>query len=226
MLFVASLKNKSCYLFLYTLFLPPMINLKKKPIKHIKGYETIDGWLTENEALGLYHIASKCPSNALVVEIGSWKGKSTFCIAKGLKKGKVIAIDPFNGDASNDEGSRNEYNEKKGGDDLLRIFINNMEAGKLMDKIIIKKGYSQQFADEISAIDFLFIDGDHSIEGCKADYEMYASKIKPGGFLAFHDYYENRKELRPTFVIQNIISKSGEFIFSGQFDTLWVAKKN
>lgn len=36
-------------------------------------------------------------------------------------------------------------------------------------------------------IDFLFIDGDHTYEGAKRDWEMYSSLVKPGGIVAFHD---------------------------------------
>ena len=96
--------------------------IEKKLPKILEPFHGIEGWLTEQEALGLYSIALKLPSNATVVEIGSWKGKSTFCIASGLKKGKVIAIDPFNADAGNDEGSKEEYLQKKGNGDMLLTF--------------------------------------------------------------------------------------------------------
>lgn len=36
-------------------------------------------------------------------------------------------------------------------------------------------------------VDLLFIDGDHSYEGVKADYENYRSFVRPGGLIAFHD---------------------------------------
>lgn len=36
-------------------------------------------------------------------------------------------------------------------------------------------------------LDFLFIDGDHSYDGVKRDYEMYGPLVKPGGLIAFHD---------------------------------------
>jgi len=36
-------------------------------------------------------------------------------------------------------------------------------------------------------IDFLFIDGDHTYEGVKADYELYSPLVRPGGLIAFHD---------------------------------------
>ncbi len=40
---------------------------------------------------------------------------------------------------------------------------------------------------EFVPFDFLFIDGDHSYEGVKADYENYSPMVKPGGMVAFHD---------------------------------------
>lgn len=36
-------------------------------------------------------------------------------------------------------------------------------------------------------VDLLFIDGDHTFEGVKADYEMYSPLVRPGGLIAFHD---------------------------------------
>jgi predicted O-methyltransferase YrrM len=37
------------------------------------------------------------------------------------------------------------------------------------------------------AIDCLFIDGDHSYNGVRQDYIMYAPLVRPGGLIAFHD---------------------------------------
>ena len=36
-------------------------------------------------------------------------------------------------------------------------------------------------------LDFLFIDGDHSYNGVKLDFEMYSRLVQPGGVIAFHD---------------------------------------
>ena len=36
-------------------------------------------------------------------------------------------------------------------------------------------------------LDFLFIDGDHSLEGVTADYRNYAALVAPGGLIGFHD---------------------------------------
>lgn len=37
------------------------------------------------------------------------------------------------------------------------------------------------------AVDFLFIDGDHRYDGVKADYDLYAPLVRPGGLIALHD---------------------------------------
>lgn len=43
-------------------------------------------------------------------------------------------------------------------------------------------------------VDFLFIDGDHTYEGVKRDYEMYRSLVRPGGMIGFHDIVPHSEE--------------------------------
>lgn len=43
-------------------------------------------------------------------------------------------------------------------------------------------------------LDFVFIDADHSYEGCSQDIELWTPKLKPGGLLCGHDYNHERKE--------------------------------
>ena len=38
-----------------------------------------------------------------------------------------------------------------------------------------------------NSIDFIFIDGDHTYDAVKQDYDMYFSKIKQGGLIFLHD---------------------------------------
>lgn len=42
-----------------------------------------------------------------------------------------------------------------------------------------------------AAVDFLFIDGDHSYDGARADFEIYSPLVRPGGIIAFHDINED-----------------------------------
>ena len=41
-------------------------------------------------------------------------------------------------------------------------------------------------------LDFIFIDGDHTYEGVKKDYEMYYTLMKKGGIIGFHDLVDKK----------------------------------
>jgi len=43
-------------------------------------------------------------------------------------------------------------------------------------------------------LDFLFIDGDHSYEGVKQDYQLYNPLVKVGGIIALHDICKHPPE--------------------------------
>jgi predicted O-methyltransferase YrrM len=44
-------------------------------------------------------------------------------------------------------------------------------------------------------IDLLFIDGDHTYEGARLDWEMYSPLVAPGGIVAFHDVCKHHESL-------------------------------
>ncbi len=49
----------------------------------------------------------------------------------------------------------------------------------------MKARVEQRLAGRV--VDFLFIDGDHSYAGVKADFELYAPLVRRGGIIALHD---------------------------------------
>ena len=64
-------------------------------------FDRVKGLLEEEEGEFLYNIAKDCKGRkGAIVEIGSWKGRSTICLGKGSKAGnkiKIYAIDPHRG---------------------------------------------------------------------------------------------------------------------------------
>jgi hypothetical protein len=64
-------------------------------------------------------------------------------------------------------------------------------ASRFADRVHVMRGDSLQaverFADR--SLDFVYIDADHSFEGCRRDILAWAPKVKVGGVLAGHDYY-------------------------------------
>ena len=60
----------------------------------------VEGHISNLEGECLYHLARSSKTKGVIVEIGSWKGKSTIWLAKGAKAGnknKVYAVDPHRG---------------------------------------------------------------------------------------------------------------------------------
>lgn len=43
-------------------------------------------------------------------------------------------------------------------------------------------------------LDYLFLDADHSYQGVRSDFEMYAPLVRSGGMVAFHDIVSHRRE--------------------------------
>lgn len=189
----------------------------------IIDYREIEGFLSPYEAVGLYRLASGLGPDSTIVEIGSWKGKSTYCLARGLRHGRVVAIDPF--DAAGEQGSHEIYITHRGSGPLLDQFTQRMRTLGVADKIEVLQGYSTQFVGQVPRIDLLFIDGDHSIHGCGFDYLNYAPALAPGGYIAFHDYDPRRKDLGPTWVIEQKVMPSGHFRKVRVYDSLWVGQK-
>lgn len=50
-------------------------------------------------------------------------------------------------------------------------------------------------------LDMLFIDGDHSLEGVTADFELWSPLVRPGGHVVFHDIV---KHARPEIQVREL----------------------
>lgn len=55
-------------------------------------------------------------------------------------------------------------------------------------KIIRKPSLDAASDFENAAVDFVFLDADHSYEGVQADLKAWTPKVKPGGLMSGHDY--------------------------------------
>ena len=70
----------------------------------LEAIRDVEGWLSPAQAEVLFGSAAALPDGALAVEIGSFQGRSTIMLARGLAgRGTVVAIDPH---AGNDRGPR------------------------------------------------------------------------------------------------------------------------
>lgn len=187
-------------------------------------FNKIEGWFSETEGIALFRISSSLPKNSTIVEIGTWKGKSTYSLAAGIDKTiKLYAIDPF--DASGDKPSELIYAKTKGEKPLFEQFKNNMKTAGVFNKIKPLRGVSKDYVDKFRKIDFLFIDANHSTKACEFDFVNYSKYVSRGGYIAFHDYLYKNRSHGPTWVVERKVMKSKNWKFEGLYDFLWIGRK-
>ncbi|MBU2214168.1 class I SAM-dependent methyltransferase [Patescibacteria group bacterium] len=139
----------------------------------------LDGWLSDKEAALLYRLAKRCTGRGAIVEIGSWKGKSTICLAEGSRAGKnipIYAIDPHTG--SSEHGDVYTFEEFK--KNISNAGIENMIHPIVKTSKEASEGWNKP-------IELLWIDGAHEEEYVRLDYELWTEHLVPGGTIAFHD---------------------------------------
>jgi predicted O-methyltransferase YrrM len=115
------------------------------------------------------------------VEIGSARGKSTCHIARALREnlgGRLYAIDPHQSTAWNDAGEPQ----------TLRALERNLRAVGARGFVEIIRAPSPEVGRSWHRpIDLLFIDGDHSYEGVRLDWELFSPHLTRFGVAIFHD---------------------------------------
>jgi predicted O-methyltransferase YrrM len=143
----------------------------------------VEGWLTDREVAFLYKTARECSQDGVILEIGSWKGKSTICLAKGSEAGAkvpVYAVDPHIGTL--------EQGMWMDGRSSFEDFRKNISESGVEDLVIPLAKRSQDVAKNWDTpISFLWIDGDHSYAGAMSDFELFSKWVVEGGVIAFHD---------------------------------------
>ena len=133
-------------------------------------WNEIEGWLTESEGNALAALAA----GRTVLEIGSWKGRSTAAIARTASR--VLCLDTFRGDVMT------------GRQDTLRAFLANMEAAGCRDKVDLMIGRVQDVGHLLAAGSFglVFIDDDHG-ESTDTSTAVAREVVRHDGVVAWHD---------------------------------------
>jgi predicted O-methyltransferase YrrM len=82
---------------------------------------------------------------------------------------------------------------------------------------------------ENEPIDFLFIDGDHSFEGLRGDWEAWSSLVLAAGVVALHDSCSSKTrnidEAGSVQYTDSVIRKDSRFQFVESVDTLSVFRR-
>jgi len=162
-----------------------------------QALQGVDGWLYLNEAWALHETVRTLPSPdvpATVVEIGSWKGRSTIALALGLMArggGSLFAVDPHTGPPTGNTDDWNGATVTDGATVSEADFRRNITAAGVASVVrpLVTTSHEarSQFAN--SSVDFLFIDGNHEYDAVRTDILDWRTALKDGAIIAFNDLY-------------------------------------
>lgn len=188
--------------------------------------EGIEGWLTAREGAVLHDLASRVDPTTAIVEIGSWKGKSTVWLGAGSLAGsraRVFAVDPHVGS----EGAEERLRQQPDGQAIWSLdqFRANIELAGVAEVVQPVVAFSHVAAADFERpVGLLFIDGDHSYEGVRRDLSSWLPRVVNGGTVAFHDtnvaIYPGVKRL-----VEEAVFRSRDFDQIRCVDSLLVARK-
>ena len=133
------------------------------------------------------YLIEKAEVGGTLVNLGCFRGTSASLLAWGLrhyeKAGHVYTVDVY--ETRPDVTSSARRNSTTGAYENAKAQI---AKHGLEDRVTQCVGTTVEWASKLDEeLSFVFIDADHSYEGCKADFEAWAPKVRVGGLISFHD---------------------------------------
>lgn len=146
--------------------------------------DDLSGLIPNDEGAALSELAAAVPEDLAIVEIGSFRGKSTAFLATGAKSGNgapVFAVDPW--DLPGAIHGKHGYNQPK----VREEFEEQLRAAKLWSRVTPIQAFSVEAAADWSGppIGLLFIDGDH--DQVAADLAAWAEHLADDHVVALDD---------------------------------------
>jgi predicted O-methyltransferase YrrM len=162
-------------------------NVRNWP-ERVRGFEDLAFMFSSNqlghgvaslqidEAALLYRLARDAESGPFA-EIGRFKGGSTLIFAAALPEGvELWSYDLHVALRADMPGA-----------ELDAELQSALERYGLAGKVHLVVADSRTVEPPPDPLELLFVDGDHSYEGAKADFERWGAFVRPGGHLLFHD---------------------------------------
>jgi hypothetical protein len=146
----------------------------------------IDGWMSVEE---LGWLAETASTRSRIVEVGSWKGRSTKALSVSTP-GRVFAVDHWRGSTSELETWHKEVTVI-GADALFDQFCKNLAPEIASGKLVPIRQDCGLVAKTLGPYirpDFVFIDAEHIYSSVRRDIEDWRAVCDLGAILSGHDY--------------------------------------
>jgi predicted O-methyltransferase YrrM len=151
----------------------------------------VQGWVSDESGLLLYFLVRERVPIPTVVELGSWKGRSTIWLASALRdrgEGKVFAVDTW-------RGTQNEWEHRQllGGyaeHQLFEEFAQSLRRAGLeqwVEPIQSTSADATRSWPPDRRIGLLFVDADHGYEAVSEDFRCWSPFVVCGGYIVLDD---------------------------------------
>lgn len=197
----------------------PTLSHPSIPRSAVELAESTPGFMPEDEGTALYDAAVRYLGTGVGVEIGTYCGRSTVYLGTAAQAadGTIVTVDHHRGSEEHQPGW--EYHDPTlvdphtGRLDTVGTLRHTLFDAGLESRVVAIVGSSPQVAAFWrTPVAFAFIDGGHSSEAARADYEGWAKWVEVGGALLIHDVFPDPADGgRPPYEIYCRALDSGEF---------------
>lgn len=172
--------------------------------------------MTDAQARRLWDAARAVRPGALIVEIGSYRGRSAIVLARAAPAGTtVVAIDPH---AGNDRGPQEIEGYESEAESDHRAFLANLDRAGVSERVRhVRLPSADAHPDVTGEIALVYVDGAHRYGPARDDIRDWGARLAPGGTMLIHDGFSS---VGVTLATLRLLVPSREFRYVGRSGSL------
>lgn len=176
----------------------------------------VEGWMTDGQARLLWEGAQRVAPGGRIVEIGSFRGRSTVVLGRSAHADvELVAIDPH---AGNDRGPQEIDGFVDEAAEDHEVFNRNLEKAGVRDRVTHVRAFSDAAQVQVAdPIDLLYIDGAHRYGPARTDIRDWGARVADGGTLLIHDSFSS---IGVTLAILRELFLGGHFRYIGRSESM------
>lgn len=144
----------------------------------------VEGQVKRVEAELLFNLAKCVPADQVIVEIGSYRGRSSIALGLGSMHGcgaRVFAIDPHDPCVGERGGTFGPPDQAARYRNMTDAGVGELVSVVCLRSSIVAAGWTER------NVGLLWLDGDHHYAGLKADVDGWSGHLADDALVAFHD---------------------------------------
>ena len=198
-----------------------METISNPDIQFNQFIETIRGCFSATQSAYLRDLAAQA-GYGWMVEVGSFRGKSAVSLWTGAKN-RELRLEPAVYCVEPHAKFRGIYGGEFGPEDRKAFYQNMIETGAYESVALLNQSSETLGPGWNRPLSLLVIDGDHTYDGVRRDFENWERHVVPGGRIVFDDAAD--PEIGPYHLVREILA-SGAYALEKEFTKLVTLRKN